>query len=157
MQKKKLWKQFSKHFKQAVIKLAHWTNRYIKRNATYFFPGVSKFSCKWLLEGQAKLTPYIQGSPLTVTTGSADECKVHCVNQISFICAAVNYKQSDGTCELLVENFGTASATELTDDNWHFFIRPLCAGNINFFNRSFSSLMFAYRKENQIYAYLLVL
>ena len=46
----------------------------------------------------------------------------------TFICASVNYKLSDRTCELLAENNQTASVAELTDDNWQHFIRPICAG-----------------------------
>ena len=84
-------------------------------------------SCDWS-GGDGKLTPYIHGSPPKVTASTADGCKNQCMSQSTFICAAVNYKQSDGTCELLAENNQTASVDEPTDDNWQHFIRPICAG-----------------------------
>ena len=83
--------------------------------------------CGWSA-GSGKLAPYIQGPPPTVTTNTADECRDQCMSQTTFICAAVNYKQSGGTCELLAENTQTASVVEPTDDNWQHFIRPICAG-----------------------------
>ena len=83
--------------------------------------------CYWS-GGDGKLSPYIQGSPPTVTASSADECRDQCMSQTTFICAAVNYKQSDETCELLAENNQTAFVDEPIDDNWQHFVRPLCAG-----------------------------
>ena len=53
------------------------------------------------------------------------------MEQSAFICAAVNYKQSDRTCELLAENTQTAFVAEPIDDTWQHFIRPICAGTVN--------------------------
>ena len=53
------------------------------------------------------------------------------MSQTTFICAAVNYKLSDRTCELLAENTQTASVAEPVDDNWQYYIRPICAGKYN--------------------------
>ena len=83
--------------------------------------------CDWS-GGDGKLTPYVQGSPPKVTTNTADKCRDRCMNQSTFICAAVNYKQSDRTCELLAENNQTASVVEPTYGNWRHFVRPICAG-----------------------------
>ena len=89
--------------------------------------GVATLSCNWS-GADGKLSPYIQGPPPTVTTNTAEECRDQCMSQTTFICAAVNYKLSDGTCELLAENTQTASVAEPRDDNWQRFIRPICAG-----------------------------
>ena len=88
---------------------------------------ITTLPCNWS-EGDGRLTPYIQGSPPTVTANTAEECRDQCMSQTTFICAAVNYKLSDRTCELLAENNQTASVAEPTDDNWKHFIRPICAG-----------------------------
>ena len=84
-------------------------------------------SCDWS-RGDGKLEPLIKGSLPRVRANTAEECRDQCMSQTTFICAAVNYKQSDGTCELLAENNQTASVAEPTDDNWQYFIRPICAG-----------------------------
>ena len=86
----------------------------------------------------------MQGSPPTVTARRRKECKEQCMSQTTFICAAVNYKESDGTCELLAENNQTASVAEPRDDNWRHYIRPICAGteNMNIFVRHYFSPTF---------------
>ena len=94
----------------------------------YCLPGVVTLPCNWS-GGDGKLTTYIQGTPRTVTASTAEECRDQCMNQTTFICAAVNYKQSNRTCELLAENNQTASVAEPRDRNWQHYIRPICAGN----------------------------
>ena len=89
---------------------------------------VISLPCNWS-RGAGKLTPYIQRSPPIVTASTAEECRDQCMSQSTFICAAVNYKQSDRTCELLAENNQTASVAEPRDRNWQHYIRPICAGN----------------------------
>ena len=83
--------------------------------------------CNWS-GGDGKLIPYVQGSPTTVTVNTTEECRDQCMSQSTFICAAVNYKLSDRTCELLAETNQTASVVEPTDGNWRHFVRPICAG-----------------------------
>ena len=92
--------------------------------------GVATLSCNGS-GGDGKLAPYIQGSPPTVTANTTEECRDQCMSQSTFTCAAVNYKLSDRTCELLAENNQTASVVEPTDDNWQYYIRPICAGKPN--------------------------
>ena len=93
----------------------------------FYLIGVTALPCVWS-GGDGRLTPYIQGSPPTVTASTTDECRDQCMSQTTFICAAVNYKLSDRTCELLAENNQTASVAEPRDDNWQYYIRPICAG-----------------------------
>ena len=84
------------------------TKRWKLWKVFFYLIGVTNLPCNWS-GGDGKLTPYIQGSPPTVTASTTDECRDQCMNQTTFICAAVNYKLSDRTCELLAENNQTAS------------------------------------------------
>ena len=95
----------------------------------YCLSGCAIWPCTWF-EEQGKLTLYIKGSPPKVTSSSAEECRDQCMNQSTFICAAVNYKLSDGICELLAETHYTAYVDEPRDENWQSFFRPSCAGNV---------------------------
>ena len=94
----------------------------------YFSGSVQSASlpCDWR-NGTGKLTPLISGDTLSVTVTTEADCKDQCVSQTSFICAAVNYKpDGSNNCELLTES--DKSATEETNSEWSYFIRPLCAG-----------------------------
>ena len=106
--------------------------RHVLRHTTHVFmlhvdTDATALPCDWS-GGAGKLAPFIQGSPPTVTTNTDEECRDQCISQSTFICATVNYKLSDRTCELLAENNQTASVVEPTDDNWQHYIRPICAG-----------------------------
>ncbi|XP_067942984.1 receptor-type tyrosine-protein phosphatase alpha-like [Watersipora subatra] len=89
-----------------------------------FFCGIetSTLPCEWT-GGPGKLTPYISGERRIESTVSSEECRERCINQLSFICAAVNY--GGGNCELLAENNQTGYITP--QDGWEYFLRPICA------------------------------
>ena len=91
------------------------------------FADTEHLFCDWL-SGFGMLKPVIHGASSTITAKTEELCKDRCKGQTAFICAAVNYKLSDKTCELLAENNQTASVAEPRDDNWQHFIRPICAG-----------------------------
>ena len=93
------------------------------------FADTAALSCDWS-SGSGQLTPKIPGSVQTTTVNSAEKCRVQCMSQTAYICAAVNYRQSDGQCELLAENDQTASVVGAVDNRWRHYIRPICAGMI---------------------------
>ena len=85
-----------------------------------------------------KLEPLITGDPKAVTVGNLNECKQRCVEESSFICAAVNYRDNDRRCELLEENDQTAQP-QGNKPNWKYSLRPICAGKFS----NVSRLVFA--------------
>ena len=100
----------------------------MKNKSYLIFTAVQALPCEWPMQS-GQLEPYINGSQPVVIADSPEDCQTECVKQTSFICAAVNYKLSDKTCELLAENNQTASVAEPIDDSWQYFLRPICAGN----------------------------
>jgi hypothetical protein len=83
--------------------------------------------CNWITVTGHKLDPHISGDPKHETL-DLEKCKDKCVNESTFICAAVNYRQSDRRCELLEENDQTA--TPQTRSNYQYLLRPICAGSL---------------------------
>jgi len=53
------------------------------------------------------------------------------MQQTSFVCASINYRTDDGTCELLAENTQTANISS-SDSQWRYSVRPDCAGEYLF-------------------------
>ena len=92
--------------------------------------GVETLPCNWSSPFPGQLRNHIKGTIPTVTVGSVDDCTDQCISQTTFICAAVNYKRSDGTCELLAENTRTATLQISFNFAWKYHLRPPCAGNL---------------------------
>lgn len=84
-------------------------------------------TCEWTDVTGSKLEPLITGDPEAVTVSTLNECKQKCVEESSFICAAVNYRHHDRRCELLEENDQTAQP-QGNEPNWNYSLRPICAG-----------------------------
>ena len=101
------------------------------RNVIYSLSGFATPRCRWLFRRWGQLIPSIQGSPRTVTANTADKCKYQCRSQSTFTCAAVNYKPSSKTCELLAENIQTANVLSIIGNrNLQYYRRPACAGKL---------------------------
>jgi len=76
--------------------------------ALYFF-NFSGLTCDWT-SGVGRLDPFItSGNMKNFSVNSENECRAHCMQQTSFICASINYRTDDGNCQLLAENTQTAT------------------------------------------------
>ena len=101
------------------------------RNGIYSPSGFATPSCRWIFFKWGQLIPSIQGSPPTVTAKTTEECTNQCKSQSTFMCAAVNYRESTRTCELLAENIQTANVLyTLNNMDWQYYRRPPCAGKL---------------------------
>ena len=99
---------------------------------------ITGLTCEWRDVPGSKLEPLITGDPKAVTVSDFDECKQKCMEESSFICAAVNYRDIDKRCELLEENDQTAQP-QGNKPNWKYSLRPICAGK----SSNVSCLVFA--------------
>ena len=77
-----------------------------------------------------KLEPLITGDPKAVIVSNLNECKQKCVEESSFICAALNYQHNGRRCELIEENDQTAQP-QGNKPNWIYSLRPICAGKFS--------------------------
>ena len=87
-------------------------------------------TCEWIDVSGKKLEPLITGDPEAVTVSNLNECKQKCVEESSFICAALNYQHNGRRCELLEENDQTAQPQGNKPD-WKYSLRPICAGKFS--------------------------
>lgn len=94
------------------------------------FSIAESLSCDWTSNTGKLNSHIIHGSSKLVSTTNAENCRLQCTEQTSFICAAVNYETSSGACELLAENDQTASPNASVS-GWRYHIRPGCAGEVD--------------------------
>lgn len=80
--------------------------------------------CDWSEEsGRLKFT-FAIGKRLDADT--IEDCKSLCIDESTFICAAVNYEKEGTACELLLVDDSVVSSERI--EGWQYAIRPICAG-----------------------------